>query len=187
MNDTPDWPNPPVGPKDSIVAIGVVSVNYSRLETVLARIFAAITGSSLKFTSQLFPKITNAVRIELMTRMLEGSGWPEDQRDKTLHFIKAFDILAGNRNRLMHSNLIATTQETTTLYKVTRQGNIEFVRTRPERLRQVADDMMTYVNYGLHLSSMISPQEGDFAHDAWPDKPPLPIPLEYTKDLQSGR
>jgi len=193
MNETLDWPNPPAGPKDSILAIGVVSVNYSRLEFALTCMFATITGSSLKFASILVPKISNQFRTELMRKMLPTKDWPEDVRDKCDHFIKGFWTLAENRNLLMHSSMIASTQKATTLYKTTKQGNTELCRVSLPELQRVADDMMTYFNYGLHLSNMINfellgikPREGDFAYFAWPDKPPLPILLEYSSDPLPG-
>jgi hypothetical protein len=56
-------------------------------------------------------------------------------------------------------------------------------------LRQVADDMNAYFQFGMWLSNMINweilglkPRAGDRWHRSWPDKPPLPIPLEYTSD-----
>lgn len=193
MNDAPDWPVYPVGPKDSILAIGTVSINYSRLESVLTTMFATITGSSIKFASILVPKITNNVRIDMMRRMLEGNDWPEDVRERAEHFITAFSILVENRNLLMHSSLFDSIQTITMLYKTTSKGSTQISRTTPTQLRQIADDMMTYFHFGMQLSNMINfellglkPSEGDFAYFSWPDKPPLPVRLDYTSNPLRG-
>jgi hypothetical protein len=74
--EIPDWPSYSVGPIDSINAIGVVSANYTRLESVLIDVFTAVTGCSHVFASFLLPKISNNARIELMKNMLEFNHWP---------------------------------------------------------------------------------------------------------------
>ena len=150
---------------------------------------ATVTGISFEFASILLPKISNNVRIDLMRKMLKKKNWPADIVDRTDHFIKSFGTLAENRNLLMHSNMIAGTRETSMLYKTTRQGTTQLCRVSIQELRRVADDMVTYFNYGLHLSNMINfelltipRQAGDLVYHAWPDKPPLPNLLEYTSD-----
>ena len=188
MPETPDWPSYPVGPIDSINAIGVVSANYTRLESVLIDIFTAITGCSLVFASFLLPKILNNVRIDLMNQMLEFNHWPQGERDRTEHFIEAFSIITDNRNRLMHSGLFATSQNTTTLHKTTKKGNVEIFRTDAATLRRVADEMMVYAKFGSHLATMLHgnlllmPRAGDVVYDAWPDKPPPPFRLKYSSN-----
>jgi hypothetical protein len=155
----------------------------------MTAMFATITGCSLRFAEILIPKIPNNVRADLMTKMLETRDWPDDVRDKAAHFVKGFATLAENRNLLMHSSMIASMQTRTLLYKTTRQGRIQHCRVSLPELRRIADEMMIYFDYGRHLSNMINfeilgfkPQAGDFAYFAWPDKPPLPILLEYTSD-----
>jgi hypothetical protein len=188
MSDEAQWPRYPVGPKDSVYAIGIISANYSRLESVAAALFAAITGSSSTFTSMLFPKLPNHVRIELMKKMLESNDWPDREKDGCDHFICAFDRLEQNRGLLMHSSFIPMTPEhITLLYKTTKQGHTQISKTNLSQLRQIADDMMTYFQYGMAISNMINfgilhqkRGAGDLVFHAWPDKPPPPTLLEYT-------
>jgi hypothetical protein len=184
MTENPNWPGGLLK-KDSILAIGTVSVNYSRLEFAMTAMFATITGCSMQFATILIPKITNQYRIDLMERMLAIRSWPDDVRAGCERFIGGFKILADNRNLLMHSSMEASTREPTLLYKVTKQGNTELCQVSPGELRQIADDMTTYSRYGLHLSNVINiellgvkPQAGDFG--ALPDMPPLPTPLKYS-------
>jgi hypothetical protein len=183
--DDPDWPGPIIGPQDSILAIGAVSVNYSRLEFAMTAMFATITGCSMQFATMLIPKITNLYRTDLMERMLATRQWHDDARMRCAHFIAGFKILADNRNLLMHSSLIASIETATMLYKTTKQGNTELCSVTVPELRAVADDMMEYFHYGLALSNIINfellgikPRAGDYA--AWPDMPPSPNPLKYS-------
>jgi hypothetical protein len=184
MTDNPNWPGGLLK-KDSILAIGVVSVNYSQLEFAMTAMFATITGCSMQFATMLMPKITNQYRTDLMDRMLETRSWADDIKARCERFIAGFRILADNRNLLMHSGMAASIHEPTLLYKVTKQGNTELCQVTPQELRQIADDMTVYFRYGLHISNVINieilgvtPQAGDFG--AFPDMPPLPIPLKYS-------
>jgi hypothetical protein len=94
----------------------------------------------------------------------------------------------------MHSNLIAGSEKAITLYKTGRDGKIALARPSLKELRQVADDMAALAWFATHLSTVIrfkllgyQPVAGDLALDTWPDKPPLPIPLEYTAPPIPGR
>jgi hypothetical protein len=154
MTDAPapaTWPTYEVGPHESVFALGVASVNYSRLEFALSGVFANVVGLTSDFTFSLFPSIGNNVRLRLIRKYLAERDWPSDPKDRIAHFINAFEILAENRN-----------------------------------LRQVADDMMTFFNYGLSLTAFISlnllgleKTAVALGLDTWPDKPPLPRRLDY--------
>jgi len=109
-------------------------------------------------------------------------------------FVEGHKICYENRNKLMHSNIVSGTQRSILLFKTERSGKTVAANPTLAELRQVADDMKTYFDFGLHLSNMINfellglkPQEGDRWHHAWPDKPALPNRLEYTSDLRPTR
>jgi hypothetical protein len=61
-----DTPTSPAG--NGIQAIGLVSVNYSRLEFAMRAMFTTITGCPPEFALLLIPKIQNPVRTDLMMR-----------------------------------------------------------------------------------------------------------------------
>jgi hypothetical protein len=117
-----------------------------------------------------------------MRKHLKELGWPDDTKARVTHFMKAFKILADNRNLLDHSNIFADTEQPTALYKYDKEGNTIHTVVVLAELRQVADDMMRYFNYGLAFGNAIGPTGavGTFLHSTWPAQPPLPQKLDYT-------
>jgi hypothetical protein len=189
MEEAPDWPAYQVGPKNSVFALGVVSVNFARLEFAVHAMFAVILGITGALSYRLMFKIGPEMRDKLMREMLPTRDWPKEVVELVTHFIEAHRICYENRNKLMHSNLMSGSQRAIVLYKTNRDGKTTLANPLIQELRQVADDMKAYFDYGLHLANMINfnllgaqPMAGDLVYHEWPDKPPLPIPLEYTSD-----
>ncbi|MEI8152748.1 MAG: hypothetical protein WCG92_14250 [Hyphomicrobiales bacterium] len=186
MSEAPEWPTYRVGPKDSVFAVGVVSVNYARLEHAVHAMFAVILGIDAILSSRLMFKLSPEMRDKMMREMIGTWPWHLDVLDLAKHFIEAHKICYENRNKLMHSNLISGSEKAITFYKSQRDGTVVLARPSLAELRRVADDMQALGWFAIHLSTMIrleilkhQPMAGDLAFHTWPDKPPLPIPLEY--------
>lgn len=186
MAETPEWPAYQVGPKDSVFALGVISVSYARLEYAVHAMFAILLHLNSIVSGHLMYKLTPEMRDKLMREMLTTWPWPENIHELCWHFITAHKICYENRNLLMHSNLIAGSEKATVLYKLRRDGKLSLARPSLKELQQVADDMQALGWFATRLSAMIrlkvlgeKPLPGDLAYDTWPDKPPLPKPLEY--------
>jgi len=189
MADTPEWPAYQTGPKDSIFALGVISTNYARLEFATQGMFTSILGMNMTVGHLIFSRLGPEMRDVMMRQALQVRGWPENVGDLGYHFILAHKICYENRNKLMHSNIMVGSERAILLYKTDRSGKTTATNPTLKELRQVADDMHTYTGFGMWMSNMINadilgikPEPGDRWHAAWPDKPPLPIPLEYTSD-----
>ena len=189
MVDDPEWPAYPVGPKDSIFVLGVVSVNYAQLELAVYGIFTAILGLEPEVGRGLMYKTTFEMRDKLMREMLPTRKWQPNVIDLVRHFIEAHKICYENRNKLAHSGLHHLRPDTIILIKAERSGKGTLANPTLAELRQVADDIKALFEYGLWLSNMINlellgikPLAGDVWYRSWPDKPPLPIPLEYTSN-----
>lgn len=136
MAKPPAWPSYRIGPHDSVFALGVASVNYASLEFALGSVFASVIGLTSDFTRALFPKIGNQARIALLKQALCERDWPAEIKESITHFIDGFQILADNRNQLMHSNIIAGVEEHITLYKSNREGKTILTQTSLADLRQ---------------------------------------------------
>jgi hypothetical protein len=189
MTDVPKWPSYPIGPHDSIFALGMVSVNYALLEFAVLGIFSAILGLEENLAPRLMFKTTPEMRDKLMREMLPTRQWPENVKDLAQHFIEAHKICYENRNKLMHSNLLAITSNAIILAKMGRDGKATLSNPLLNELRGVADEMKSFFDYGSQLASLIrtdilgiKPKAGDAWYQSWPEKPPPPIPLEYTLD-----
>ena len=164
MTETPDWPAYQIGPKDSIFALGVVSVNYARLEFAVHAMFATILGIGGALSYRLMYKISPEMRDKLMREMLPTRHWPKPVHDRASYFIEAHKICYENRNKLMHSNLISGSDQAIVLYKIGRDGRSTLTNPTLGELRQVADDMNKLFDYGLWLSE--SDQRRSFGSDA---------------------
>jgi hypothetical protein len=180
------WPSYQVGPKDTVFALGVVSVNYARLEYAVLGMFQVILGLDNIVGPRLMFKQTNESRDKLMREMLPTWPWPENVHDLCWHFINANKICYENRNLLMHSNLVSGSEKAIVLYKPRRDGKLTLAQPTLKELHQVADDMHVLTWFAAALATMIRieilkhpPHAGDIA--SWPGKPPLPIRLEYTE------
>jgi hypothetical protein len=188
------WPSYAIGPHDSVFALGVASVNYARLEFAFGGVFGNVVGLTNAETWEKLPRIRSNERITRIRKALNERDWPQEAKEHIDYFIGAFKILVDNRNLLMHSNLISGVRDTIALYKYDLSGKTILAEVKPEELRRVADDMMTYFDYGLRLANVIAfklllgGSEGmtqlgfkveTRALDVWPEKPPLPAKLEY--------
>jgi hypothetical protein len=189
MADSPAWPPYPVGPKDSVFALGVISANYAQLEFAVYAMFSTILGLTNEVSSRIMYKIGPEMRDKLLRETLPSREWPPEVRDLSQHFIEAHKICYENRNKLMHSNLHSMSPDAIILAKTGRDGKTTLANPLLSELQRVADDMKTYFDFGLQLSNMINleilglePRAGDRWYRSWPGKPPLPIPLEYTSD-----
>jgi hypothetical protein len=189
MTDDPKWPLYPVGPHDSVFALGAVSVKYAQLEFAVFGMFRTILSLESDVATRLMFKIGPEMRDKLMREMLPSRNWPEEVTALAQHFIEGHKACYENRNKLMHSNLIAMSSEAIILAKTGRDGKTTLSNPLLSELRRVADDMMTFYDFGVQLSNMINwelmggkPVAGDPWYRSWPGKPPLPIPLEYTSD-----
>jgi hypothetical protein len=176
------WPPYDIGPHDAVFALGVASVNYARLEFAFSHVFAKVLGITNNNAWALLPKINNYERLRRMRDALQTLNWPADTKTRATHFMDAFKILADNRNLLDHSNMFSGTDTPISLYKYDRDGKTIHTVVTTEDLRQVADDMMTYFDYGLSFCNSIAPDgsEGTIVSPKFPSQPPLPQELNYT-------
>jgi hypothetical protein len=185
MGETPVWPAYPVGPRDSIFAIGVASIKYTELESVLRFMFATVFDVSRDDAMMLVSKMGAAASVTLMQRKLPSIEWTDTIKEHVTHFIEAFGICSVNRNSLLHSELAWIEAKETVLFKMTKKGSTDMAVPSLGELRQVADDMNTYCNYGRQLGNAINNTKAEipvFPVSAfpWPSKPPLPRNIPYS-------
>ena len=193
MEIADDWPEYAVGHKDSLFAIGVASSNFAALETVLHFIFATALDLTEENSETIASKLGAEAVIILTRQKLDKLNWPPEIKDRTLHFLKGFDICLANRNHLMHSEISwvmgAHKTEKTFLFKRTKKGELHMAAPKLPELRRVADSMMIFTHYGRRLGNWINNHSTDpptFPDAAFPlpDKPALPHSLDYSPDPQ---
>ncbi|HVM81917.1 MAG TPA: hypothetical protein VMU06_23045 [Stellaceae bacterium] len=192
MEETSDWPSYHTGPKDSTFVLGVISATYGRLEHAFSAMFVNTTGVTSNFASILLPKISNDVRTALMEETLPLMGFTALIEEHIRHFIARFKTLVHNRNMLMHSQIFPGGATTAVLIKTQRDGKVVGRSVTLAELRQIADDMEAFREYGIAVANHIAlpkvarlfDAKGEPPPDlfALPRKPDLPARLDYTSD-----
>lgn len=190
MADPPKWPAFPIGPRDSIFAMGVVSLQFNALEVTLRAIFGTVFRLMPDEQTMICTKIGSRAVVTLIEQKLPKTGWCESHQDGVAHFIKAFSICVENRDHLAHSELAWA--EETVLIKRTRQGQTVIAAPTLDELRAVADDMHVYCGYGFALVnainlSFVDPPPFPSSFFPWPDKPALPRRMDYKSALPQGQ
>lgn len=187
-----EWPRYDVGPKECMFALGVVGVKYAQLEFALSGMFSTVTGIKSDIVSLLLQQIrNNNIRLNLMRESLPRREWPGQVTELVQHFIDGFNVCAQNRNLLMHSNIFMMSEDAIILYKANNSGKTVSCNPTLGELRQVADDMNAFFDYGLALSNTINinliPPRILPSPVPWPCKPILPRNLSYTGESQIVR
>jgi hypothetical protein len=186
MDDPPKWPAYEIGPRESVFALGVASVNYARLEFVFRLLFSTVTETPLDLTNALFMKLGNDGRTDLIERALPSRHWPEPANDYVRHFVAGFRKCAENRNHLMHSDVDERGDTSLTLLSKLNKRGVRIISiTDLNELRTVADDMRAYSDFGLAVSRSIYAEIFGSAlaradgFVPWPSKPAEPHCLHY--------
>jgi hypothetical protein len=186
MADVPAWPSYEVGPEDSIFALGVVSVNFARFEYAFTWLFSVVSGLHEDFARITLARVGLLTCSQLLGSMIEKKDWPDGATELIRYFLKATKILVENRNTLLHSNLIQGWEKDATLYHVSRQGTMIQLQMSVDQIRQVADDLERYFIFAqtvanavaVNVSQAAQREAGLFGPFPWPNKLPLPTPIQ---------
>ncbi|MGO8908232.1 MAG: hypothetical protein ACLQDM_02725 [Bradyrhizobium sp.] len=186
MSSTRDeWPAYQTGPRESIFAMGVVSVKFAELESILTFMFATVLGIGIDTATKIISKIGIGPCLQLTSQMLATKKWSRATVELVEYFLEGAAICTENRNHLMHSNLAWTGDEHTVLFKTTKQGNTMIAVPRPSELRRIADDINEFILYGRQLANAINNTSEEvpiFPAFPWPNKPRKPVALKFTSE-----
>jgi hypothetical protein len=171
--------------------MGVVSIKFAELESVLIFMFATVVGIGIEAATKIATKSGTGDCLHLTKELLSQNGWSDKTTALVEGFIKGASILMQNRNLLMHSNLAWTGDERTILFKASKAGNTEVAVPTLNELRRVADDMDAYVSFGRHLANAINNVSSEipiFPAFPLPDEaPPMPTVVEFSAKPQALR
>jgi hypothetical protein len=99
------WPTYRVGNSDYIHALGVIASVFNLLEFRFRSLFPIYTRLPSTSAYNLFAKINNDMRLELIRGTIKFSSHPEPIKDDVRYFLAGFKRCADNRNILMHSTV----------------------------------------------------------------------------------
>jgi hypothetical protein len=187
------WPRYLEKPHDDLVALGVIGLNYGRLETNLRRLFAAATEMKPRHLSALFYRIQNDIRMKALTELLRDADLTPELREHVSYFLSCYETCAGNRNDLMHSLVggkysdIGRNEAGVILTKYSRAGNLLYCTARLSDLRRVADEMFDLANFAYGTATWIrmmrayrsKGKEDEFRQLILPQKPAEPTSLDW--------
>jgi hypothetical protein len=147
------WPSYLKGQRDHIHAIGVVALNFNRLEIFLHSLLFHYLGTKNEAAHAHVCRSLNLHSLlELFNICLASKEKSHAVRADLAHFAKCYQACADNRNILMHSDLdeLDTTEELLTLSK--RSGAKPHIfnqlKVSVEELRRVADEIFGTYLYG---------------------------------------
>lgn len=187
MSDSSAWPKYPTGPREAIFCIGMMSINFGELCSVFEYIFSAIFDLDLDGGRMIVSKIGADASIDLATRRLVSGNALVENSDLIQHFLQGYERCIKNRNQFLHSELAHIVQDNAFFVKPSRQGNMIGIIVPIEGLRECADAMKTFSDFGravinangwATISEFIenAPNVSPFS---LPEKPALPQPRTF--------
>jgi hypothetical protein len=165
MTTKPDEPWPPyrIGSPDHLHALGAIAVAYNLLEFCMRGLF-----NLYSIRDGVFANSTNFERLKIIREAVDKSAHPDAIKIDVKYFLDAYETCTENRNILMHSTAMFTWLDPNAdrcpvsnpkqpdgiaFQKPARKGpfKIEIYRPTLKELRGVADDMVSFEDYGDRL------------------------------------
>jgi hypothetical protein len=148
-----EWPPPyyPDGAAAHMEALGMISAIYNHLEYTLYLLILNYSQLEANVAMSLFGRMTRVQHLKFLQDCSESRTKDNPMRKHVINFIQCFDIVADNRNVLMHSliyetddgailKLAKTSKAAPTIYKE--------LRLDVSVLRETAFDLQDVDEYG---------------------------------------
>jgi hypothetical protein len=186
-----NWPPYLPGPRDDLLALGVVSLNYGYLENIFRVIFSFATELSEFQTRAIFERLNNSARQAVLDQMLAHRTFPPELKALIRYFLQGFTICSTNRHAVMHSHSGGTHHgergtEGIVLRKVSKSGHASLFFANTRALRAIADDIDRQSQFGIAVFMAMDrfhdsqkPGRSGFELSSLPDRPPLPKSLDW--------
>jgi hypothetical protein len=172
------WPTYEVANDDAIYALGVVSINYARFERTHVWMLAAVANMQEEHASVFIARTNASDRANVIETFFKRRSWPQEAAIAIEHYITGMRTLIENRNSLIHANIVRGPNNQSGLFSLNRRGETKMLSTTTPDIRQVADDLHTYFNFGHALANYIATEIHHMAREAGMvvanECPPLP-------------
>ena len=135
-------------------ALGVIAAIYNHLEYTLFLLIWIYSRLEGKVAKSLFANMTNPVRVKFLRDCSESRTKDNPLHEHLINFTECFDIVAGNRNTLMHSIIFATDDESVLrFFKASRRAPLveRALALDVDLLRQTARDLRDVDFYGNQI------------------------------------
>jgi hypothetical protein len=160
------WPTYEVASDDAVYALGVVSINYARFERTHVWMLAAVANMAEEHATVFIARTNASDRASVIETFFKRRSWPQEAATAIKHYMTGMRTLIDNRNSLIHANLVRGYNNHSGLFSLNRRGETKMISTTTPDIRQVADDLHTYFNFGLVLANYIATEIHHMARDA---------------------
>lgn len=189
------WPDYLPLPREDMLALGVIALNFCQLENIFRALMASVARWNVHQTAALFNRLNNRERQDVIAELLPKTTIPTETKALVEHFVDGFMVCADNRNFLMHSSSGGLYRDMErgicglVLERYSKQGNKLLSYPTTKGLQTVADEIHQYTtfgsfvnmevcNYAMHLESG-HPEHYRRAPPTLRRKPPAPTPLSW--------
>ena len=173
------WPSYAIGSDKHVHALGVVAINYNRLEIALDRILNMYLDLTRETYCFIFDALNeNSLQALFKLCVNKDEGDPA-LREHLIYFIGCYEVCAQNRNTLMHANVDdeKSTDEFIALAKASRNKPhiTNEMKFSVAQLRAAADEMSELFCYAAELYRFMLVRERRESRAVFAD-PQAPLP-----------
>lgn len=180
-----EWPSYKVADEAVVHALGVMNINYVRFETTHVYILAAVANMKQNQAAVFISRINPTERENVIRIFSKKREWPSEASEGIGHYIKALHTLTENRNMLIHGNIVDMwAVKAPGVISMNREGLTTIIQLSLPAIRQVADDLHIYGEFGYMLACYLASEFSHVAREAGmaapshcPSLPALPKPL----------
>jgi hypothetical protein len=179
-----EWPCYEVADESVVHALGVMNINYVRFERTHVWMLAATADLTEEQAAIFVSRINPNERARFIDTFFNRRSWPEPVGQAIKHYTASMRTLTENRNTLIHGNIVTSFGSQPGIFSLSRNGLMTMFTSSLTDIRQVADDLEVYFQFGLGLANYIAcevhgmaRQEGMIVVHEVPPCPPLPKPI----------
>lgn len=178
------WPAYEVADEAVVHALGVMNINYVRFERTHVWMLAATANVTEEQAAVFVSRINPNERAKLIDNFFKRREWPDPCPGAIRHYIGSMRTLTESRNTLIHGNIVTSFGSEPGVFSLNKSGFMTMFRSSLADIRQVADDLETYFQFGLSLANFIAAEIHQMARQAGmivvhecPALPPSPRPI----------
>jgi hypothetical protein len=155
-----------------------------RFEVTHVYMLSAISNIPRNQAAVFFARINSTERAIILDRSSQMREWQDEAKRAIDVYIKGMRVLTENRNTLIHGNILDMAigqAKVPAIIRMCRDGRMTFFKSSLPAIRQVADDLYSYVHFGSNLSAYLATEFSPVAREAGMVAlsvcpTPLPIP-----------
>lgn len=187
---TPKWPETRPAPDDYLIALGVVTLRFNRLELLLSLLLLILGRDGVEVSIWRFENQDTRRRLDSLKRLAKARFVGAKGTELIEALSAGYDACAHNRNILSHANISPPNPNALGAsrvllgYKYSKRGNEQHFVFTTDSVRQVADQIGDWANFTARVFQWFRHQFGDADQaEPLPDVPEVPTKMEGSPPL----